>query len=96
MNTKLHAVTDAAGRPIRVFVTAGQVSDYTGAAALLCGLPVRHSGPACSLTTRTHTRCLPDRRPPRSPRDAVPMMPWSGLLPIHIEHANEMGTSELH
>jgi hypothetical protein len=32
----------------------------------------------------------------RSPRDVVPMMPWSGLLPIHIEHANEMGTSELH
>jgi hypothetical protein len=24
------------------------------------------------------------------------MMPWSGLLPIHIEHAYEMGTSELH
>jgi hypothetical protein len=24
------------------------------------------------------------------------MMPWSGLLPIHFEHANEMGTSELH
>lgn len=23
------------------------------------------------------------------------MMPWSGLLPIQIEHANEMGTSEL-
>ena len=22
-------------------------------------------------------------------------MPWSGLLPIHIEHAYEMGTSEL-
>jgi hypothetical protein len=21
---------------------------------------------------------------------------WSGLLPIQIEHANEMGTSELH
>ena len=30
------------------------------------------------------------------PRDAVPMMSWSGLLPIQIEHANEMGTSELH
>lgn len=29
-------------------------------------------------------------------RDAVPMMPWSGLLPIHIEHATEMGASELH
>jgi transposase len=35
MNTKLHAVADADGRPIRLFMTAGQVSDYTGAAALL-------------------------------------------------------------
>ena len=39
MNTKLHAVTDARGRPIRLFVTAGQVSDYTGARALLSSLP---------------------------------------------------------
>jgi transposase len=35
VNSKLHAVTDADGRPIRFFMTAGQVSDYTGAAALL-------------------------------------------------------------
>jgi transposase len=35
MNTKLHAVTDADGRPIRFFMTAGQVSDYTGAAQQL-------------------------------------------------------------
>lgn len=39
MNTKLHAVTDARGRPISFLMTAGQVSDYTGAAALLDGLP---------------------------------------------------------
>ena len=39
MNTKLHAVTDTSGRPIRFFITAGQVSDYTGAMALLNGLP---------------------------------------------------------
>ena len=39
MNTKLHAVADAHGRPIRFFMNAGQVSDYTGAAALLDGLP---------------------------------------------------------
>ena len=39
MNTKLHAVADADGRPIRFFMTAGQVSDYTGAAALLGCLP---------------------------------------------------------
>ena len=39
MNTKLHAVTDTLGRPIRFIITAGQVSDYTGAAALLERLP---------------------------------------------------------
>jgi transposase len=40
MNTKLHAVvTDDDGRPIRFFMTAGDVSDYPGAAALLGSLP---------------------------------------------------------
>lgn len=39
MNTKLHAVTDANGDPFSFFMTAGQVSDYTGASALLDSLP---------------------------------------------------------
>ncbi len=39
MNTKLHAGSDADGRPLSFFMTAGQVSDYTGAAALLDDLP---------------------------------------------------------
>lgn len=39
MNTKLHAVTDAMGRPIKFFMSAGQVSDYAGAAALRSSLP---------------------------------------------------------
>ena len=39
MNSKLHAVTDAAGRPLQMFLTAGQRSDYIGARALLDGLP---------------------------------------------------------
>ena len=39
MNTKLHAVTDTSGRPIRLFITAGQISDYTGAMALLSSFP---------------------------------------------------------
>ncbi len=39
MNTKLHAVTDSVGRPIRLFLTAGQVSDYVGARALCSSLP---------------------------------------------------------
>ena len=40
MNTKSHAVTDIKGRPIQFIITAGQISDYTGAAALLDDLPV--------------------------------------------------------
>ena len=39
MTTKLLAVTDAIGRPIQFFMSVGQVSDYTGAAALLKELP---------------------------------------------------------
>lgn len=39
MNTKLHAVSDANSRPLSFFMTAGQVSDHTGAAALLDNLP---------------------------------------------------------
>ncbi|TNF18301.1 MAG: IS5 family transposase [Rhodobacteraceae bacterium] len=39
MNSKLHTVTDALGRPLRMFMTAGQCSDFVGARALLDGLP---------------------------------------------------------
>lgn len=35
----MHAVTDANGRPLSFFITAVQVSDYPGAAALLDDLP---------------------------------------------------------
>ena len=37
--TKLYAICDSKGRPINLFVTAGQASDYIGARALLSGLP---------------------------------------------------------
>ncbi|UCD68953.1 MAG: IS5 family transposase [Betaproteobacteria bacterium] len=39
MNSKLHSVTDALGRPITLFLSAGNVSDYIGARALLASLP---------------------------------------------------------
>ncbi len=39
MNTRLHGVTDSQGRPIRFFITAGQVSDDVGARALCGFLP---------------------------------------------------------
>ena len=39
MNTKLHAICDSQGRPLELLITAGQVSDYIGARALLSSLP---------------------------------------------------------
>ncbi len=43
LNTKLHAVIHTKGRPLKFFMTAGKVSDYTGAAALLVSLPAAES-----------------------------------------------------
>jgi transposase len=56
MNTKLHAVTDTEGRPIRFFMTAGQVSDYIGAAALLGGLPKAHWLTGVTMPTGSEMR----------------------------------------
>lgn len=39
MNTKLLPVTDGNGHPISCFMTAGQISDYASATALLDTLP---------------------------------------------------------
>jgi len=39
LNSKLHATCDSEGRPRSLFLTAGQDSDYIGAAALLSTLP---------------------------------------------------------
>jgi len=38
MNTNLHAMREWSGRPLNFFMTAGLISDYTGATALLGGL----------------------------------------------------------
>ena len=39
MSTKLHAIFDSQGRPLDLFITTVQVSNYIGAPALLSGLP---------------------------------------------------------
>lgn len=39
LNSELHGVTDAVGRPIQLFLTAGKISDYIGARALLPSIP---------------------------------------------------------
>ena len=39
LNSKLHAVCDGLGRPVRLLLTEGQQSDHKGAATLLLDLP---------------------------------------------------------
>ena len=39
MNSKLHVVCDSKGRPIQMYLSAGQTSDYTGAAGLVSAMP---------------------------------------------------------
>ncbi len=39
LNSKLHVLADAKGRPIRMFLSAGQTSEYTGDRALLPTIP---------------------------------------------------------
>jgi len=39
LNSKLHVVCDDGGKPVAMLLTAGQVSDYKGAAELLDDLP---------------------------------------------------------
>ena len=39
LNSKLHAICDDAGRPVRLLLSEGQQSDHTGAATLLPDLP---------------------------------------------------------
>ncbi|GEM_PF-1539280 len=79
MNTKLHAVADADGRPIRFFMTAGEVRDYTGAAALLDSLPKAEwllAGRGLA-THRNSLRQVPEglplRRRPRRNRSVLAM-----------------------
>ena len=42
MTTKIHAVVDAVGNPVRFILTPGQVSDITQAEALIADLPAEH------------------------------------------------------
>lgn len=83
MNSKLHAVTDAIGRPIRLFLSAGQTSDYIGARALLDQLPAAKHMLADrrydadwyreGLENRGITPCIPARkgRKTATPHDEV-------------------------
>ena len=42
MTTKIHAVVDALGNPLRFILTPGQASDFTQAEALIDDLPAEY------------------------------------------------------
>ena len=77
MNSKLYTVTDALGRPLQMFLTAGQRSDYIGARALLDSLPPATHMLADrgydadwyreELENRGITPCIPSRKSRKTP-----------------------------
>lgn len=72
MNPKLHAITDTVGRPLRMFLTAGQRSITLEQWALLNSLPdakhmlADHGYDAVwyrgALENKVITRCIPSRK----------------------------------
>ncbi len=77
MNTKLHAIAETNGCPLSFLMNAGQISDYTGAAALLDDMPkaqwvLGDRGYDAdwfrdTLQTKGIEPCIPDRRSRNEP-----------------------------
>ena len=77
LNSKLHAVCDGQGRPVRLLLTEGQLSDHKGAAALLSDLPPAKEMLGdkgydsdtyrAALIERGITPCIPPRARCKSP-----------------------------
>jgi len=77
LNSKLHAVCDGEGRPVRLFLTEGQKSDHKGAATLLADLPSAtemlgdkgydSDAYRAALVKRGITPCIPPRAKRKNP-----------------------------
>ncbi|GBR51748.1 DDE transposase [Gluconobacter sphaericus NBRC 12467] len=77
MSTRLHAITDQNGRSLSLFITAGQVSDYTDSSALLDSLPaaqwmLENRGNDANwfkeaLKKKCIKPCIPERKSPNKP-----------------------------
>ncbi len=77
LNSKLHAVCDGAGRPVRLLLTEGQQSDHKGAETLLPELPAASEmlgdkgydsdAYRTALIQRGITPCIPPRAKRKHP-----------------------------
>ncbi|AXM99496.1 hypothetical protein CJF59_02090 [Acetobacter pomorum] len=76
LNSKLHAVCDDQGRPVRLHLTAGQIGDFRGADVLLADLPDEteeiigdrgydSNRIRLSLAERNITACIPPEKEPK-------------------------------
>ena len=81
LNSKLHAVCDGEGRPLRLLLSEGQQSDHKGAATLLAGLPASSEmigdkgydsdAYRAALIMRGITPCIPPRAKRKKPRNLL-------------------------
>ncbi|WP_225197733.1 IS5 family transposase [Gluconobacter oxydans] len=91
LNSKRHAVCDGQGRPVRLHLTAGQVSDFKGADVLLNDLPVETAEVIGdrgydsnkirqSLAEQNITACIP----PKKSRKSKPPYDWHLYKKRHL------------
>ncbi|MCE2574084.1 transposase [Komagataeibacter sp. FNDCR2] len=91
LNSKLHAVCDGLGWPVRLHLTAGQVSDFRGADVLLAVLPDETEEVIgdrgydskrirLSLAERNITACIP----PKKNRKSKPPYNWHLYKKRHL------------
>ena len=81
LNSKLHAICDNQGRPVRLLLTEGQQSDHKGAATLLSDLPAASQmlgdkgydsdAYRAALIARGITPCIPPRAKRKNPATFV-------------------------
>ncbi|WP_367159803.1 IS5 family transposase [Kozakia baliensis] len=91
LNSKRHAVCDGQGRPVRLHLTKGQISDFKGADVLLADLPDEteevigdrgydSNKISQSLAERNITACIP----PKKNRKSKPPYDWHLYKKRHL------------
>ena len=82
MSTKIHAVVDALGNPLRFILTPGQVSDITQAEELIAELPADHvlANKGYDSTALRETIMNQDAVPVIPPRKTSPQVPCDFAL----------------
>ena len=82
MSTKIHAVVDALGNPLRFILTPGQVNDITQAEELIAELPADHvlADKGYDLKALRETIVNQDAVPVIPPRKTSPQVPCDFAL----------------